>query len=525
MAESNILSQSATFTDSFKDIRLLREFYDFTLLEEKSDLLIYQARNTADNKYYAIKKTSKVSSSIKNGYEWTAECLLKEMLNSSRNRHHNIVPCSSYGFNLSEREIWYTMPFMTSLRNTIENRKRSPSSRCKGKFKPWQLLADICAALDYVKANDQLSHNNIKPENIFFDDETQLYMLGDWTNSIKLSGLASSPSSKATGGSYLAPELVTLEKECFSAKLSFYAADMYSLGLVCLEAMGIKNELFWALNRVKQDSSYRAFVQQISAELRNISSDESLNELLISMISKDPFSRPSCFEVLQKASQQLLNSKEDSISPRESTSASPLKTNESKIKTPELKKRSASQEPSATGELDRPGLGVLKRAFSVRVEQSQPAHLAKLFEGLLHRLELMVQECDTLRKEINSKESDLLALNEERAILKTKLVEISSDSVRPVNHKLHSAPPSIKKRDAQEGSGKKLIFSEYQQKKPLFSSEDIFSSGKMYKSHSNQEEEYSISDFNEISEEKNDSDQRHSKNVFPVALKLKSTLG
>jgi eukaryotic-like serine/threonine-protein kinase len=96
--------------------------------------------------------------------------------------------------------------------------------------KSWKLFCDLARGLEHIH-NYSIIHRDIKPQNIFYDEETNNYVLGDlgiahFSDDKFVKEAKTKPAERLANYSFSAPEQVNSKEEITKA------ADIYSLGQV-----------------------------------------------------------------------------------------------------------------------------------------------------------------------------------------------------------------------------------------------------------------------------------------------------
>ncbi|KAA6388182.1 MAG: putative Serine/threonine-protein kinase Nek3 [Streblomastix strix] len=162
-----------------------------------------------------------------------------------------------------------------------EFQKLSPEERL---MQVWAILSQIIRALDFMHSQGVI-HRDIKPENIFVMEDGSV-RLGDF-------GYA----KEITDGGYatMAGTKVYLASEVWQFKKTDFSSDIFSVGIVTVELLTGRHPF--------EAGNEQATIDKIrkgnSSELPSSISRE-MKELVTSMISHDPYKRPTVKQIMQQ---------------------------------------------------------------------------------------------------------------------------------------------------------------------------------------------------------------------------------
>lgn len=275
--------------------KIKTEYKDLQEIGKGTLSTVYKGVLRSNNKTCALKR-------LKAEFTELYEIFLNEIAIQRDLSHPNIMPIYSFDSNKETREAYYTMPYLRSLRNLINNRTQRPEIR-----DVVRLIRDAVSALDHAKKCQTIAHNHLKPENIFFSEETQTYLLADWSghltfrknNSLAKKDQKSGPSKKRVPSSiYEAPEAMMSLDALSRDKISSFKADIYSLGIVILEFCGIEQERLGELNCALIDEDFNFMQSKIQEELSVWYPYEKIVNALLKMTSRWSHDRPSAYELI-----------------------------------------------------------------------------------------------------------------------------------------------------------------------------------------------------------------------------------
>lgn len=284
--------------------RLKAKFSNIEYIGEGSLGIVHKARRENSTKFLAI-KYFKAETSEDYGI-FTHEISLQTQLT-----HATIMPIESSEFDQEKLEAYYTMPFLPSLRVQMKTKNRTPTLK-----EIMQFTSDIAYALDFAKRKQAVSHNRIKPENIFYSEQTNRWVLADWSGHIaprknKKSSRGGGDKSFSRSNSlvktsavpvslYEAPEAMMSLEALSKDKISYYKADIYSLGIVVLEYAGIEREKLQQLNAQFKESEYNRVQAELRDSLSLIIGSPRFAEIVHAMLSRWSYNRPSSSEIVLK---------------------------------------------------------------------------------------------------------------------------------------------------------------------------------------------------------------------------------
>ena len=275
--------------------KLKSQYKDFEKVTKGTISILYKGTLQGSDKIYAIKFLKAETNAL---YEIFAnEIQIQRQLSYS-----NIMPIYFHEHNKTALEAYYAMPYLRSLRNIITNRPTLPGIK-----DVIRLIRDSASALDYAERYETIAHNRLKPENIFFSEETHSYLLADWSghlacrknNSLKKQGQKPGFYKKNLPTSiYEAPEAMMPLEAASRDKMSSYKADIYSLGAVVLEFCGIDQEIIGGLNCAFTDEDFKLMHSNIRARLLNTYPFEKIIDAVMKLTNRWSYERPSASEVI-----------------------------------------------------------------------------------------------------------------------------------------------------------------------------------------------------------------------------------
>lgn len=222
--------------------------------------------------------------------------------------HRNIVTIEDYSVtDLSDNDQieWQIMIRMQLLTSLYDFRNKQPNRQLT-RNQVIKLGIELADALAYCKEKE-LIHRDIKPGNIFVDEEFQTFKLGDFGVAKTVEQTVSAMSVKGTE-SYMAPE-VALGKKKYSANV-----DIYSLGLVLYELLNENRLPFWPTNTFNISSFDKA--NAMDRRLKNepipdpIHADEQLAKVIQKALAYNPQDRYQSAEELKN---DLLSCQQEEI--------------------------------------------------------------------------------------------------------------------------------------------------------------------------------------------------------------------
>lgn len=144
--------------------------------------------------------------------------------------HENVVQAYHFDYVLVSNEKYFII-IMKHYQNTLNDigNIASEGEEVKGE-KAWKLFSDLVKALHHLHKN-KIIHRDVKPQNIFFDNEVDGYVLGDlgiahFSDDKFSKESRTKPSERMANFSYSAPEQIDSKNPARETN------DIYSLGQV-----------------------------------------------------------------------------------------------------------------------------------------------------------------------------------------------------------------------------------------------------------------------------------------------------
>ena len=243
---------------------------------------VFKVKSYKNHNIYAMKKVS-----IENSEN--VDYLENEVKILTKLNHPNIVKCYKVFRDEKNKYIYFIMELMNngdldSYKKCFEDFENYPQEKIL-----WKIFYDCLKGLEYIHS-EELIHRDIKPKNLFFDENLKI-KIGDFNvsiassknSAIKFSGsndeniykkMIPDDTDVGTDG-YKAPELKGYNE--YDEKI-----DVYSMGSTFFELCYLKNH-----HRIDVDK-YDYFEKKIYSK--------ELNDLIKRMIENDPDNRITSFE-------------------------------------------------------------------------------------------------------------------------------------------------------------------------------------------------------------------------------------
>lgn len=257
---------------------------------------VFKGRSLETEKELAVKYIHPKKEVFKN--------CLDEIISMKQLSHKNILTPDTYDFEVDTFQLIYSMPLGTSLRQEMEGGKKFSSEEIAF------VVSEVLEGLEYAKTKFGIEHHNIKPENIIKIRNT--YKSSDWGSAIfekeAENFLSISPKKKGSSmvqGIYLSPEKVESLRTGESTKLAHLKGDVYSLGLIIVELVGLDRKEFETLNKESDAEVYEFKMSRLMKKVRELTNDERLIHLINVMLVQDAEKRSDSSELINYIKQNF----------------------------------------------------------------------------------------------------------------------------------------------------------------------------------------------------------------------------
>lgn len=279
------------------------KFVNLELRNEGIFSLVYTGRSLEDNKIYAIKMSkATVRDSL--------DIMINEFNTLQSIEHENAMKALQFNFNNQENKGYYSLPLGVSLRQLFLERKRNGEIYSTEELV--SLIRDVTSVLiDAYKKGNQFCHYDLRPENIIYHDGRNKVM--DWCGTKKAKLFKSTfkdepkvlypistKKSLVAYEIYAAPEVIEAVEYADEKLLAGTKSDVFSLGLILLEALGIDSGEFSKLNLMKRERDYMLIKEALMKKMKKVLSDFKLQRLIEDMIHRNPALRPSAEKILNE---------------------------------------------------------------------------------------------------------------------------------------------------------------------------------------------------------------------------------
>jgi serine/threonine protein kinase len=285
------------------DLKTLQK--DKIIYERRGVVEVFTMKSIITNKIYCIKKM--FIESIREANDKTNEILAMSKLN-----HAHLIPIISCMLDGPDRQIDSVVIIMNyysegDLEKLIQSKK---SSRVNwSELEIFHYLNQLVSALSYMQRNS-VCHRDLKPQNIFVDDQGRTLKIGDLGSS-RIVTIESEDDYSIVGTPlYLSP----IVRDAYAKSLANghsrlnhnpYKSDIYSLGLIMLYMASFKNPAgLTNLNTLEQSLKQR--LQEIQKNYPN------LFNVLSWMLCIDETRRPDFFD-LEKYLNQIFGAQTQQV--------------------------------------------------------------------------------------------------------------------------------------------------------------------------------------------------------------------
>lgn len=277
------ISQEPDYTSLFHR-RLLKEYKDFTLIERRKTTLLFRALKSNTETPYLIKVFDPQSPAAKNSILYYSECFVKKVFLQLRFQHNNILPVVDCDLDLTEWKLFAVFPYYPTLKQRLESNAEDVDIS--------KLFGDIRAALEYARRDFEVTHGTLRPELIYYDSVTDNYMLSNLT--FPFLTLDESSRDYEFHRKYLneiAAEYMTPEVK--GAGINLEQLDVFLIGLVLIECMGVDRKTFLYLQQtINDDMHYKLILRGILGESSETPKGSTQDRnTIFKMLQKDPNAR------------------------------------------------------------------------------------------------------------------------------------------------------------------------------------------------------------------------------------------
>lgn len=252
-------------------------------MKQSSSLAVFRAEHKLDRQIYAVTAQQAVNPEEEEVLLREVQALSSFWANSHGSRH-----VLRYFAAWREKGLLHvqTEPFECSLRERLEPNAASADPNIASE----DLLAILCDTASGLAAlhASGVAHTDLTPDAILVGEQGQ-FVIGCLGRSQSLSIDGQLTNTAAATNDYSAPEVIE------GTGVDLFAADIFSLALIVCEAA-----MFHA-SELDRTSTLAALRRGCVPEDHMSLLDQSLTDLLLSMLSAQPSDRPACGEILERA--------------------------------------------------------------------------------------------------------------------------------------------------------------------------------------------------------------------------------
>lgn len=308
-------------TSSNQQRRKISEKYEhLRLIESGFYADLYRGKYRGSKKLYLIKTLKKAT---KENYDLFVKEINK-LVALKVHKSPYILSIFEFDWDPETYTAYYTMPNYVSLSFMIMTNSAAWTPQLV-QAQAFKVLQDISNALTVLQNEEQIAHNYINIQNIFYNSKTDHYLLGNlygstyFSKAKDTSDLISMTTSNiktvkqacAVSPSYfISPEVIDAADNGTNKPEKFFFSDIFSLGFVVVELIGGINDYHRTLNLVQNAEDYKKVQTEIWQVLKGRLASEPLVDLLCKMLNKEPDQRPSPKDIIAEV--ELLASLETS---------------------------------------------------------------------------------------------------------------------------------------------------------------------------------------------------------------------
>ena len=281
--------------------RLRNEYTDFELIGEGTMTKVYAARSIQDNHAYAVKVLNTKSIAYIKSPRRCWDLFIKETLQLSKFSHSNIMPILNYDFDSENEQAFYVMPLLKNLRELNIERREVKTPRKFDQFSIDKLIQDSAKALNYVYQSFGAPHDNLKLENVFLTLNGD-FIVSDFRGFPYKRLAIQNEKENWKRNIYQPPELASSPSNR-NQKIPGSPSDVFALGIIAVEALGINWGSFETLNLIPDKLDYELARKEIVdlAKIKGV--DQETIAKLHQMLALDPYERIALSELYDDISE------------------------------------------------------------------------------------------------------------------------------------------------------------------------------------------------------------------------------
>lgn len=271
--------------------RLRNQYTNFTLLATKRKSFLFRAKSIASESEFLIEVFNSATSDSNSLWK-DIEVFIQKAFLQLKCKHENILKVIDCDLDMQEYKLFVVFPYYPNLKEVLADKSQTINVA--------KLFEDVSQALQYAHVNFQVAHGTLTTESIYYDQVKDAYMVSNLTFPHEILGQTAQNFEshfldlRSLSKEYWVPEL-RLFSDLESLALNVRRIDVYLLGLVVLECLGIDRKYFLYLEKGLSDAMhYNLLLKGLLVEgCENFQNTAKTKDMLFKMLQKEPESRPN----------------------------------------------------------------------------------------------------------------------------------------------------------------------------------------------------------------------------------------
>ena len=216
---------------------------------------------------------------------YCVEAFLRKSMTLRQIQNRHCLQVLDAGFSLHDLKAFIVFPYYPSLRTIIEAKTKQINLR--------SLVRDVKAALLHARDEYGICHGNLRPEVIYYHDAEDRYIVSDFSIPYKI--LDKNENKSDTLFEHLKefqkvhpPFELAQMTEVDEQGLNIGPIDVFSLGIVLLECIGISQERIAGLKNFDKVDNYEIYLDGLRTRAQKLFKDEGIIKMLHSLLDPNP---------------------------------------------------------------------------------------------------------------------------------------------------------------------------------------------------------------------------------------------